>query len=99
MVGGEGIETTLSVLEILPAVPMIAALSAAHLAAIAFPPMLKRLYVARDNDSAGQAALAILGERADDAGIELIPLTTQHNDFNDDLRALGRNRLRASLRQ
>lgn len=35
---GEGIETVLSVRQVLPGMPMLAALSAAHLAAILFPP-------------------------------------------------------------
>src|SRR3546814_8480188 len=43
MVFGEGLETLLSVREVLPAMPMIAGLSAAHLAAIAFPDGLRRL--------------------------------------------------------
>src|SRR3546814_11432502 len=43
MVFGEGLETLLSVREVLPAMPMIAGLSAAHLAAIAFPGGFRRL--------------------------------------------------------
>jgi Toprim domain len=43
---GEGIETMLSRRMALPAIPMLAALSAAHLAAILLPSTLQRLYVA-----------------------------------------------------
>src|SRR6185437_5301512 len=50
---GEGIETMLSLRMVVPTMPMLAALSAAHLAAILFPPTLRRLYVARDDDPAG----------------------------------------------
>ena len=50
MAAGEGIETMLALRMILPAMPMVAALSANHLAAILFPPSLRRLYVARDRD-------------------------------------------------
>ena len=39
---------------------MVAALSANHLAALLFPPTLRRLYVARDRDPAGDAAMASL---------------------------------------
>ena len=39
---------------------MAAALSAAHLAAILFPATLRRLYVVRDNDPAGDGAMARL---------------------------------------
>ena len=40
MAAGEGIETVLSLLSLFPALPMAAGLSAAHLAAIRFPPGL-----------------------------------------------------------
>jgi hypothetical protein len=53
---GEGIETMLSLRCVVPGMPMMAALSAAHLAAILFPATLQRLYVAHDNDPAGNGA-------------------------------------------
>jgi hypothetical protein len=86
MVAGEGIETMLSLREVLPDLPMAAATSSAHLAAILFPPELRRLYVARDRDAAGDAAVSILSDRAMSAAIELVPLTPALGDFNDDLR-------------
>ena len=89
MVAGEGIETILSLREAAPTLPMIAGLSGAHLAAIAFPPMLRRLYVARDNDPAGSQALATLAERAEAAGIALVPLEPRFDDFNTDLMRRG----------
>lgn len=98
MAAGEGIETILSLRQALFAMPMIAGLSAAHLAALLFPPCLKRLYVARDDDLAGAAALATLTDRAAEAGIEIMPLEPRRGDFNDDLVALGRDGLAASLR-
>ena len=60
MAAGEGIETMLSLRSIMPTLPMVAALSANHLAAILFPATLRRLYVARDPDPAGDAAIATL---------------------------------------
>lgn len=98
MAAGEGIETILSLRQVMPALPLIAGLSGAHLAAIAFPPALKRLYVARDDDPAGDAALAALGERASERGIDVRLLEPRHGDFNDDLRAIGRDAMAASLR-
>lgn len=98
MAAGEGIETMLSLRQALSAMPMIAGLSAAHLAALMFPACLKRLYVARDDDPAGAAALATLGERAAGAGIEIMPLEPRRGDFNDDLVGLGRDGLVSSLR-
>ena len=89
LVAGEGIETMLSLREILPTMPMAAATSSAHLAAIMFPPTLQRLYVARDRDAAGDAAFGILSDRAQAAGIELVSLMPDLADFNDDLRQHG----------
>ena len=54
MAAGEGIETMLSLRCVMPTMPMVAALSAAHLAAILFPATLRRLYIARDDDPAGR---------------------------------------------
>lgn len=98
MAAGEGIETMLSQRSVLPAMPVIAALSAGHLSAILFPDTLRRLYIARDNDPAGDGAMATLVERASSAGIEAIVLTPQLGDFNEDLRLLGPDALRATLR-
>lgn len=89
MAAGEGIETILSLRQVLPALPMIAGLSGAHLAALLFPKELKRLYVAQDADPAGVAALATLRERASEACVEVVALEPCRDDFNDDLRRLG----------
>ncbi|BCG86563.1 DNA primase [Mesorhizobium sp. 113-3-9] len=98
MAAGEGIETMLSQRTILPAMPAIAALSAAHLSAILFPDTLRRLYIARDNDPAGDGAVATLIERTSAAGIEAMVLTPRLGDFNEDLRLLGTDALKAILR-
>jgi hypothetical protein len=95
---GEGIETMLSLRSALPNIPMAAALSAAHLAAILFPDTLRRLYIARDDDPAGDAAMATLIDRAQESGIEAITLSPALGDFNEDLRLLGVDALRAALR-
>jgi hypothetical protein len=95
---GEGIETMLSLRCVLPALPMAAALSANHLAALLLPPTLRRLYIARDADAAGDVAASALTERAELAGIETIVLTPMRGDFNEDLRAFGIDGLRAALR-
>jgi hypothetical protein len=98
MAAGEGIETVLSVRCLLPSMPMIAALSSAHLAAIHFPETLRRLYVLRDNDPAGKRASVTLLDRATAAGIEAVVLTSELGDFNDDLRRLCKARLQAAIR-
>ena len=89
MIAGEGIETMLSLREVLPDMPIAAATSSAHLAALLFPPTLCRIYVARDKDAAGDAAFAILTDRAQAAGIEILSLLPALGDFNDDLRQHG----------
>jgi hypothetical protein len=99
MAAGEGIETMLSLRQIMPRLPMIAGLSGAHLAAIAFPAALRRLYVARDDDPAGAIALATLRERASERGIAVCPLEPRHGDFNGDLQTLGRSALAATVRR
>ncbi|MFO1116571.1 MAG: toprim domain-containing protein [Beijerinckiaceae bacterium] len=98
MAAGEGIETMLSLRYALPAMPMAAALSANHLAALLLPPTLRRLYIARDADAAGDAALATLTERAEAAGVEALALSPRMGDFNEDLRMLGLDELRSALR-
>jgi hypothetical protein len=98
MAAGEGIETMLSVRSALPDLPMVAALSANHLAALLFRVTLRRLYVVRDNDSAGDFAVASLTERAQAAGIEALTLSPTLGDFNEDLRRPGIDHLRATLR-
>jgi hypothetical protein len=97
LVAGEGIETMLSLRYVLPALPMAAALSANHLAALLWPATLRRLYVARDADAAGEAAMTTLVARAD-AGIEAIALSPRLGDFNEDLRTFGPEALREMLR-
>ena len=89
MIAGEGIETMLSLREVLPNMPMAAATSSTHLAAILFPRALRRLYVARDKDAAGDAAFGILTDRTQAAGIEIVSLMPALGDFNDDLRQHG----------
>jgi hypothetical protein len=98
MAAGEGIETMLSLRSVLPTLPMAAALSANHLAAILFPATLRRLYVARDRDPAGDIAMATLTARARAAGIEALSLSPTFGDFNEDLRRGGIDDLRAALR-
>ncbi len=79
----------LALKSVLPSLPMIAGLSANHLAALDLPPALRRLYVARDNDAAGLKAAERLHERGAAAGIDVRDLVPVHADFNLDLCRLG----------
>jgi hypothetical protein len=98
MAAGEGLETMLSLRVVLPAMPMVAALSSAHLAALILPAGVRRLYIARDNDRAGHRAADALGIRANADGIEDIVLTPYADDFNTDLCGFGPEALAVSLR-
>jgi len=98
MAAGEGIETMLSLRCVMPDLPMVAALSAAHLGAVLFPATLRRLYIVRDDDRAGDGAVAGLFDRAKLAGIEAMVLSPQREDFNEDLRNFDIEALRAALR-
>jgi hypothetical protein len=97
MAAGEGLETVLSMRSALH-LPVLAALSAHHLAAVLFPATLRRLYVARDRDPAGDLAVRTLTERARSTGIEAVTLSPVLGDFNEDLQQLGVDELRAALR-
>jgi Toprim domain len=80
----EGIETALSVMQI-TGLPTVATLSAAGMRTFRWPPQIRRLWIAADNDEAGiQAAKALLA-RALRSGLQAdikIP-RGGHNDFND----------------
>jgi phage/plasmid primase-like uncharacterized protein len=99
LIAGEGIETMLSIRTLCPAIPAVAALTANHLAMLILPPNLKRLYIARDNDPAGQNAAMKLADAADAADIEPIVLFSSRDDWNTDLRQDGFDAAHAALRK
>jgi Toprim domain len=92
-IAGEGVETILSLLGIMPDMPMAACTSANHLAAFVLPPSLKRLYVARDRDAAGAMAFAALDAKAESQGFTSMPLDPMTGDFNEDLTVHGHQSL------
>lgn len=89
LTAGEGLETMLSLKQLMPSMPVVAALSANHLAALELPATLRRLYLAREDDPAGRRAVEVLTERARSVGVEALTLVPVLGDFNDDLRRLG----------
>ena len=99
IIAGEGFETMASLRTVMPALPMAAATSANHLAAVGIPAGCRRLYIAGDADAAGRHGIERLGQRARDAGILAFELRPRLGDFNDDLRSLGPQRLAAWLRR
>jgi hypothetical protein len=97
LVIGEGIETMLSLSEAASGLPVWAALSSGHLGAVQLPEGLQRLYIAIDRDQAGSQAAERLSARATEVGIDCHVLEPQLGDFNDDLRANGKDALRQHL--
>ncbi|MFA9199581.1 MAG: toprim domain-containing protein [Cypionkella sp.] len=98
MAAGEGVETMLSLRQVTPDLPLVAATSANHLAALELPATLRRLYIVRDDDPAGRMSTEALATRAREAGIEALTLDAALGDLNDDLRRLGRAELAAGVR-
>jgi len=94
---GEGIETVLSLKSAFPDIPVVAALSAAHLAAWGFSSGMRRVVIAADNDLAGRRAASKLAERGKVAGIEVETLLSRSKDFNNDLRAISLEKLAQRL--
>ncbi|MCA0422967.1 MAG: toprim domain-containing protein [Proteobacteria bacterium] len=97
LVVGEGIETMLSLVEAVPGLPVWAALSSGHLGAVLLPEGVQRLYNAIDRDPAGQRAAERLRARATEVGVTVRVLEPRLGDFNDDLRAYGKEALRQHL--
>ncbi|VVB50176.1 DNA primase (fragment) [Beijerinckiaceae bacterium RH CH11] len=95
---GEGLETMMSLRMVMPELPIIAGLSANHLAAILLPHSLRRLYITVDADPAGRHGMERLSRRARQAGVEVLTLVPKRGDFNDDLRRLGPAALARGLR-
>lgn len=98
MAAGEGIETVMSVRSVAPAMPMVAALSAQNLRALALPPTLKRLYILADRDDAGIGAAHGLKDRAVSQSIHAMIVMPSLGDFNDDLCRRGAAASRKALR-
>ena len=112
---GEGIETVLSLVTVLPPLPgaplrgavrsgtlapnavAAAALSAGSLGAFVPPNHITRLIIAQDRDEAGERASRRLQLRCTRLGIASTILLPAGNDFNDDIVALGPERLAARL--
>jgi putative DNA primase/helicase len=80
----EGIETALAVQQITK-LPTVASLSAAGMRSLRWPPQVRRLWIAADNDEVGRGAAKVLLERALRACLQAhIKLPARgKNDFND----------------
>lgn len=97
LIVGEGLENTLSVGTALPEFDLASCLTATHLGLFIPPPGIKRLWIARDNDEVGRNASTRLRKQLESFGVVCGELVPNMGDFNDDLRAFGRDALRRSL--
>jgi hypothetical protein len=97
LIVGEGLENTLSVGTALPEFDLASCLTATHLGLFIPPPGIQRIWIARDNDKAGRIASKRLRNQLESLGIACGDLVPTMGDFNDDLRAFGRDALRRSL--
>ena len=97
LIVAEGLENTLSVGTALPEFDLASCLTATHLGLFIPPPGIRRIWIARDNDEAGRNASTRLRNQLESIGIACGDLVPNMGDFNDDLRAFGRDALRRSL--
>ena len=97
LIVGEGLENTLSVGTALPEFNLASCLTATHLGLFIPPPGIKRIWIARDNDVAGEHAAQTLSAKLDLVGIECQCLVPKLSDFNEDLLAFGKDGLRDTL--
>ncbi|MDK3020893.1 DUF7146 domain-containing protein [Pseudodonghicola flavimaris] len=97
LIVGEGLENTLSVGTALPEFDLASCLTATHLGLFIPPSGIKRIWIARDHDEAGRNASMRLRNQRESLGIACGDLVPQLGDFNDDLRAFGKDALRRSL--
>lgn len=93
LIVGEGLENVLSVGTALPEDDLASCLTANHLGLFIPPPGLKRLWIARDNDDAGEGAASRLRKRAEAADIWVGDLVPVGEDFNLDLKVRGVDQL------
>jgi hypothetical protein len=97
LIVGEGLENTLSVGTALPEFDLASCLTVPHLGLFIPPPGIQRIWIARDNDEAGRNASMRLRNQLESLGIACGDLVSSMDDFNDDLRAFGKDALRRSL--
>tara|TARA_R110002110_G_scaffold289314_5_gene503589 strand:+ start:2440 stop:3486 length:1047 start_codon:yes stop_codon:yes gene_type:complete len=97
LIVGEGLENTLSVGTALPEFDLASCLTATHLGHFIPPPGIQRIWIARDNDEAGRNASMRLRNKLESLGIACGDLVPSMGDFNDELRAFGRDALRRTL--
>jgi hypothetical protein len=98
LVVGEGLETVLSLRDLLPGWPLAACLSVGGLAAFAPPPGLRHLLIARDGGAVGMRAARRLAACMQEAGVEATILRPILSDANADRMHIGAEHVRGRVR-
>lgn len=99
LIVGEGLENTLSVGTALPEYNLVSCLTATHLGLFIPPVDTRLIWIARDNDAAGERAANVLRLNLVSRGITCGVLVPKLGDFNEDLQAFGKAALRGHLRK
>ncbi|MCY4478719.1 MAG: toprim domain-containing protein, partial [Rhodospirillales bacterium] len=89
--------TVLSVLSALPGCTGIATLTSSVMAGIPIPPSTGRILIAVDRDPAGYPAACRLEDRLKAEGRDAHLILPELDDLNDDLKAVGADRLRRNM--
>ena len=97
LIVGEGLENTLSIGTALPEFNLASCLTATHLGLFIPPSGVKRIWIARDNDVAGERAAQTLASKLASSGVECASLVPKLGDFNEDLLVFGKDALRGTL--
>lgn len=97
LIAGEGLENVLSIGTALPDDDLASCLTANHLGLFIPPANIKRLWIARDNDAAGEEASKRIRARAEGMGLWVGDLVPVGEDFNADLVSRGVDQLRRDL--
>lgn len=98
LIAGEGLENVLSIGTVLPDHDLASCLTANHLGLFQPPPNIKRLWIARDNDEAGELAAERLRLTAENMDLWVGDLLPESDDFNEDLRAMGAEKFAAFIK-
>ena len=97
LIVGEGLENTLSVGTALPESDLASCLTATHLGLFIPPSGVRHIWIARDNDAAGERAALQLRNRLAPQGLIVGDLVPRLGDFNEDLLVDGKDALRQAL--
>lgn len=97
LIVGEGLENTLSIGTALPELDLASCLTATHLGLFIPPSEVQRIWIARDNDAAGERAALQLRNRLAPQDLIVGDLVPRLGDFNEDLLVDGKDALRQAL--